>query len=108
MPDVQASAETEAEASVTTATVEIERVVEAWPAVVGHCGSRAPRCSRRLFDEARPIAIEEDRDVLRVGFPESAKFQKKKAESSANIERMTDAITAIVGQRLRPAYELHR
>jgi hypothetical protein len=44
--------------------------------------------------------------VLRIGFPESAKFQKKKAESSANVERMAGAIGAIAGQRLRPVYEL--
>ena len=38
--------------------------------------------------------------------PASAKFNKKKAESAASLERMTDAIAAIVGLRLRPAYEL--
>ena len=59
-----------------------------------------------LFDGARPLGIDEERSMLRIGFPPSAKFNKKKAESSANIDRMTEAITAIVGQRLRPAYEL--
>ena len=44
--------------------------------------------------------------MLRIGFPASAKFNKRKAEASANIERMTEAIAAVVGQRLRPAYEL--
>ena len=44
--------------------------------------------------------------MLRIGFPSSAKFNKKKAEASANVERMTEAITVIVGARLRPAYEL--
>ena len=44
--------------------------------------------------------------MLRIGFPPSAKFNKKKAESSANLERMTEAVGAIVGTRLRPAYEL--
>ena len=44
--------------------------------------------------------------MLRIGFPASAKFNKKKAESPANVERMTEAVGAIVGTRMRPAYEL--
>ena len=44
--------------------------------------------------------------MLRIGFPSSAKFNKKKAEASTNIDRMTEAITVVVGARLRPAYEL--
>jgi hypothetical protein len=59
-----------------------------------------------LFDEARPLAIDEERSVLRIGFPASAKFNKKKAESSTNVERMTEALASIAGERLRPVYEL--
>jgi hypothetical protein len=59
-----------------------------------------------LFDEAKPLEIEEERSVLRIGFPPSAKFNKKKAESSANVERMTEALASIAGHRLRPTYEL--
>ena len=44
--------------------------------------------------------------MLRIGFPASAKFNKRKAEAPANVERMTEAITVIAGQRLRPVYEL--
>jgi hypothetical protein len=44
--------------------------------------------------------------MLRIGFPASAKFNKKKAEAKGNVERMTEAITVIVGQPMRPAYEL--
>src|SRR2546430_2374545 len=59
-----------------------------------------------LFDGARPLAIDEERSLLRIGFPASAKFNKRKAEAPVNVERMTEAIGAIVGVRLRPAYEL--
>ena len=55
---------------------------------------------------AKPLAIDEERGVLRIGFPESATFNKKKAESSTNVERMTDALASIAGERLRPVYEL--
>jgi DNA polymerase-3 subunit gamma/tau len=96
----------EPEASVATASVDIERVVEVWPAVVDHLRDSGSAMLSTLFDEAKPLRIDEERSVLLIGFPDSAKFQKKKAESSSNVERMTEAIGAIAGQRLRPVYEL--
>jgi hypothetical protein len=96
----------ESDASVATASVEIGRVVELWPAVVDHLRDSGSAMLSTLFDGARPLAIDEERSVLRIGFPASAKFNKKKAESSANVERMTEAIASVAGQRLRPAYEI--
>jgi DNA polymerase-3 subunit gamma/tau len=100
------SEEPEPEASVATATIEIERVVEVWPAVVDHLRESGSAMLSTLFDDARPLAIDEERSMVRIGFPPSAKFNKKKAEASANVERMTEAIGAVVGTRMRPAYEL--
>jgi DNA polymerase III subunit gamma/tau len=94
------------EASVATATIEIDQVIEAWPAVVDHLRDSGSAMLSTLFEGARPLGIDEERSMLRIGFPSSAKFNKKKAESSANIERMTEAIGAVVGVRMRPAYEL--
>ena len=107
-PPVQqtASEEPEPEASVATATVEIERVVELWPAVVEHVRDTGSAMLSTLFDEARPLAIDEERSVLRIGFPSSAKFNKKKAEAAPNIERMTEAIGIVIGTPMRPVYEL--
>jgi DNA polymerase-3 subunit gamma/tau len=96
----------EPEASVATATVELERVAELWPAVVDHLRDSGSTMLSTLFDAARPLGIDEERSILRVGFPSSAKFNKRKAEAPANIGRMTEAITAIVGARMRPGYEL--
>ena len=96
----------EPEASVATATVEIERVVELWPAVVDHLRDSGSAMLSTLFDEAKPLAIDEERSVLRIGFPASANFNKKKAESPVNVERMTEALASIAGHRLRPVYEL--
>jgi hypothetical protein len=100
------SEEPEPEASVATATVEIERVVEVWPAVVDHLRESGSAMLSTLFDDARPLAIDDERSMLRIGFPASAKFNKKKAEASVNIDRMAEAITVVVGTRLRPGYEL--
>jgi DNA polymerase III subunit gamma/tau len=96
----------EPEASVATATIEIEKVRELWPAVVDHLRDSGSAMLSSLFDEARPLGIDEERSVLRIGFPASAKFNKKKAESSTNVERMTEALASIAGERLRPVYEL--
>jgi DNA polymerase III subunit gamma/tau len=98
--------EAEPEASVATATIEIERVVELWPAVVDHLRDSGSAMLSTLFEGARPLGIDEERSMLRIGFPASAKFNKRKAEAPANVERMTEAITAIAGQRMRPVYEL--
>jgi DNA polymerase III subunit gamma/tau len=94
------------QANVATASVDFDRVVELWPAVVDHLRDSGSAMLSTLFDEARPLGIDEERSVLRIGFPASAKFNKKKAESSVSVERMTEALTSIAGQRLRPAYEV--
>ena len=94
------------QASVATTTVDVESVSEVWPAVVDHLRASGSAMLSTLFDEARPLGIDEEREILRIGFPASATFNKKKAESAANIERMTEAVSAIAGVRLRPVYEL--
>jgi DNA polymerase-3 subunit gamma/tau len=105
-PTREAPEPEEPQASVATASVDIDRVVEVWPAVVDHLRDSGSAMLSTLFDDAKPLGIDEERSVLRIGFRESAKFNKKKAESPANIERMTEALASIAGHRLRPAYEL--
>ena len=105
-PVDQGAEQADPENSVATASVDIERVVELWPAVVDHLRDSGSAMLSTLFDEAKPLGIDEERSVLRIGFADSAKFQKKKAESAANIERMSEALGSIAGARLRPTYEL--
>jgi hypothetical protein len=87
-------------------SIELERVVELWPAVVGHLRESGEEMLSTLFEGARPLGINEERSMLYIGFPASAKFNKRKAEAPANVERMTETIHAITGAWLRPAYEL--
>jgi len=105
-PSASDSPEPEPEAAAATASVDIERVVELWPAVIDHLRDSGSAMLSTLFDEAKPLAIDEERSVLRIGFPPSATFNKKKAESSANVERMAEALFSIAGVRLRPAYDV--
>jgi len=88
------------------AAVEIDRVVQLWPAVVDHVREAGSAMLSSLFDSARPLGVDSEKSVLRVGFPSSAKFNKRKAEAKANVERVSEAVEAVVGHRLRPVYEL--
>jgi hypothetical protein len=84
----------------------LERVVEVWPAVVDHVRSSGAEMLSSLFDGSRPVGIVQEKRVVRVAFPESAKFNKRKAEARPNVEKVAEALEAILGQRLRPVYEL--
>jgi DNA polymerase III subunit gamma/tau len=100
------TAKTTAAVGTAIATVDIERMLELWPAVVDHVRQSGSEMLSSLFDGSRPLEIDEERSILRVGFPASAKFNKRKAEAQANVERITESVKAIVGERLRPVYEL--
>jgi hypothetical protein len=88
------------------AHVEIERVVELWPAVVDHVRESGSEMLSSLFDAARPLGVDEERSLLRIGFPAAAKFNKRKAEAPPNVELIAESLQAIVGARLKPTYEL--
>jgi DNA polymerase III subunit gamma/tau len=57
-----------------------------------------------LLDGARPVSLEADR--LRVSFPQSAAFSKRKVEAPANRERITHAIHQVTGRSLALDLEL--
>jgi len=112
-PPTEAHAETaeatpsaEAAAATAVAGADIERIVELWPAVIEHVRQSGSAMLSSLFEGARPLEVDAERGVLRIGFPASAKFNKRKAEAPANVERVADALKAIAGEPLRPAYEL--
>jgi DNA polymerase III subunit gamma/tau len=100
------AATTTAAVGVAVASNDLKRIVELWPAVVEHVRQSGSEMLSSLFESARPLEVDPERGVLRVGFPESAKFNKKKAEAQSNVERVAEALKAIVGERLRPVYEL--
>ena len=93
-------------ATAVAVSIEIERVTELWPAVVDHVRDSGSEMLSSLFDGSRPLAVDTERSVLKIGFPASAKFNKRKAEAQANVDRVAESVKAIVGERLRPVYEL--
>jgi DNA polymerase-3 subunit gamma/tau len=102
----QHMAKTTTAVGVAVTTVDIKRLIELWPAVVDHVRESGSEMLSSLFDGARPLGVDEERSQLRIGFPASAKFNKRKAEAKANVERMAHSLQAVAGARLKPVYEL--
>jgi hypothetical protein len=53
-----------------------------------------------VFEGARPVGL--DGEALRIGFPPNATFNKRKAEAPDKREQVSDALVAVLGQRLKP------
>jgi DNA polymerase-3 subunit gamma/tau len=97
---VTAAAEAAAEA------IDIERISSLWPAVVDQVRESGSELLSTVYAAARPLAVDAEAAVLKVGFPASAAFNKRKAEAQANRERFAEAVRTIVGERLKPVYVL--
>ncbi len=83
---------------------DIDALLALWPAVLELVGSRNALLSAVLAP-ARPVALHEGE--LRVAFPATATFPKKKAEDSAHRATVTEALRELTGDaRLRVEYEL--
>ncbi len=97
-----------AAAAVVEEPMDLERVVSLWPAVVDQVRESGSELLSTLFAAARPVALESEGSgpALKVGFPPSAAFNKRKAEAQEARERLADAVQTIVGERLRPVYVL--
>ena len=102
-PEPVAEDESSATGPVGESAVDLEKVVQAWPAVLDTLRETSPALAA-TFDGARPVGLDED--GLTVGFPGELTFNKRKAETPDKRELMADAIEATLGQRLRPGYVL--
>jgi hypothetical protein len=59
-----------------------------------------------FFEEARPAGFEAAESVVEISFPAAATFNKRKAETAENRERVAEALQAVTGQDLKPTYVL--
>jgi DNA polymerase-3 subunit gamma/tau len=101
-----ADAEAEADTIEDADPLDLERIRTLWPAVVDQVRQSGSVVLSALFENARPVDVDDEESVLRVGFPASAPFNKKKAEAQPNRERLADAVRQIIGRSLRPVYVL--
>jgi DNA polymerase III subunit gamma/tau len=86
--------------------LEFERIAGLWPAVLDQLRESGSELLSTVFAAARPVGIDVEQAVLKIGFPASAAFNKRKAEAQEARDLFADAVSAIVGQRLRPVYLL--
>ena len=77
-----------------------------WPAVVEAVRDSGAEVLSRALEPARPIAVDPDQAVLKLGFPPSAAFNKRKAEAQDARDTFAEALKATIGERLRPVYVL--
>jgi DNA polymerase III subunit gamma/tau len=75
-----------------------------WPAVLKQIGTSEGEMLRALLEGAHPVSLEENRLVI--SYPASDGFRKRKVESPANQERITEAVRHVTGQTLRLSFEL--
>ncbi len=86
--------------------VDLDKVMSLWPAVVDHVRQSGAEMLSSVFEGAKPMAVDNEKAELRIGFPASASFNKRNAEARANVERFAASLRAILGEQLRPVFEL--
>jgi DNA polymerase III subunit gamma/tau len=112
--EADAAAEVEATAVIEDGSVkeaveepiDLERVLRVWPAVIDQVRQSGSAMLSALFEGARPVAVDSEEAIVRIGFPSGSTFNKRKAEAAEHRERFTEALRAIIGERLRPVYVL--
>jgi len=86
--------------------LDFERISDLWPAVIDEIRKSGSELLSTVFAAARPVAFDAEQGVLKLGFPPSAAFNRRKAEAQEARDRLAEAVQTIVGERLRPVYVL--
>jgi DNA polymerase III subunit gamma/tau len=94
----------EAAGTVPSVPADLERIKALWPGIVDHVRQSGSELLSAVYEAARPLGV--DANELRIGFPPSAAFNKRKAEARDNRDRFAEAVRTIVGERLKPVYVL--
>jgi DNA polymerase-3 subunit gamma/tau len=95
-----------AEAAEAAELIDIDELGRVWPAVLDQMRQSGSAMTCALFEGARPVGIDRAAGVLRIGFPASATFNKRKAEAAEQRERFSEALRTTIGEELRPVYVL--
>ena len=86
--------------------IDLERLAGLWPALVDQVRQSGAEVLSHVLSAARPVAVDLEAAVVKIGFPASAAFNKRKAEAAEARDRVAEAVRAILGERLRPVYVL--
>jgi DNA polymerase III subunit gamma/tau len=85
--------------------LDLEQLKQLWPAVLDRLARTAPALAA-FFEEARPVGFDAAANVVEICFPASATFNKRKAETPEQREKVAEALQTVTGQSLKPAYVL--
>ncbi|MGB7684666.1 MAG: DNA polymerase III subunit gamma/tau [Solirubrobacterales bacterium] len=85
--------------------LSLEKLCSVWPAILDQLGKTAPALAA-FFEEAKPVGYDSEGKTVEISFPASATFNKRKAETPEQRDRVAEALEAVVGESLRPTYVL--
>jgi DNA polymerase III subunit gamma/tau len=85
--------------------VNLEQIRRIWPSIIDQLAKTAPALAA-FFEEARPVAFDDAGSVVEIAFPAAATFNKRKAETPEQRERVAEALKAVTGESLTPTYVL--
>ncbi|MGI8460264.1 MAG: DNA polymerase III subunit gamma/tau [Solirubrobacterales bacterium] len=105
-PAPEASSGPAAVVAAAVETIDLERITRLWPGIVDHIRQSGSELLSAVYEAARPLEVNAEEAVLKIGFPPSAAFNKRKAEAKGNRESFANAIKTIVGEKLQPVYVL--
>jgi DNA polymerase-3 subunit gamma/tau len=83
--------------------LDLEDLKRVWPAVLDQLAKTAPALAA-FFEEARPTGFDAEESVVEICFPSGATFNKRKAETQEQRERVAEALEAVTGRSLKPTY----
>ncbi len=86
-------------------TLDLDQLKHLWPAILDQLSKAAPALAA-FFEDARPVGFESAENVVEISFPAAATFNKRKAETPENRERVAESLAAVTGQALKPTYVL--
>jgi hypothetical protein len=85
--------------------LDLEKLHRIWPTVLDQLGTTAPALAA-FFEDARPAGFDAAEKIVEVSFPAGATFNKRKAETPENREKVAEALQTVTGQGLKPTYVL--
>ena len=83
--------------------IDLEKLKQLWPAILDQLSKAAPALAA-FFEEARPVGFEAGEKVVEISFPANATFNKRKAETPENRERVAESLAD--GHRPGPETDL--
>jgi len=86
-------------------SIDLDQLKHLWPSILDQLSKNAPALAA-FFEDARPVGFDTAESVVEISFPAAATFNKRKAETPENRERVAESLAAVTGQALKPTYVL--